>query len=440
VPHRLPGRFVCFPIVAAFVFAFSTLASGQVETVLHRFNGSDGQVPQSALIPDKLGNLYGTTVQGGAFGWGTVYELVPPAAPGARWTETTLYSFTGGNDGAAPGALVFDKAGNLYGTTGDGGVNATETLAGGVFKLSPPTTSGAPWTKTVLYSFPGSSTDAGNPAGPLVFDIAGNLYGATSGGGTESGLTCGSSGCGTVYQLKPPSISGGPWTETVLYNFLSSVTTDGFGPSTGVIVGPSGVLYGTTPAGGAAGLGTFFKLTPPLHPGGSWGETIPYNFQGNGDGSLPNGLTKGKNGALLGTTGLGGASNKGTVFELSPISGGQWSETILYSFLGGQDGSSPLSGVTLDLAGNLYGTTAWGGDLNCAAGNPGCGTVYKLNPPAASGGTWTKTTLHAFSGTPDGAEPFSGVLLKRGGLFGVTAQGGIANGKGGYGVVFRIVP
>jgi hypothetical protein len=287
VRYKLPWTFAYFSIVAAFVLAFSPLASAQIETVIHRFSGSDGQLPLSALIADKLGNVYGTTAQGGAFGWGAVYELSPPAAPGAHWTETTLYSFTGGNDGAGPGPLVFDKAGNLYGATSGGGVHATETLGGVVFKLSPPTPSGGSWTETVLYSFPGSPTDAGNPAGPLVFDEAGNLDGVTSAGGTQSGLICGSAACGTVYQLRPPSVSGGAWTETVLYNFLSSGATDGFAPSTGVIVGPSGVLYGTTPNGGTVGLGTFFKVTPPTHSGASWGESIVYRIKGKRERWLP---------------------------------------------------------------------------------------------------------------------------------------------------------
>jgi uncharacterized repeat protein (TIGR03803 family) len=412
-------------------------ARAQSENVIHRFTRTttDGGIPGAALIADKKGNLYGTTVRGGAYDQGTVFQLVPPTVAGARWTQTILYNFAGFTDGGDPENLIFDAAGNLYGNAFYGGDPDYGT--GVVFKLSPPATSGGTWTESVLHAFNSSGgMDGSNPSGNLIFDAEGNLYGVTAGGGAGS-IYCGEPGCGVVFELKPPSVSGGSWTEAVIYEFFTSGTIDGFSPN-GVLLGPGGVVFGTTSYGGTQGLGTFFKLTPPLSSGSAWLERVLYNFGGTGaDGRFPSALTAGKKGILYGTTGLGGSAGNGTVFELTPpTSGGIWTESVLYNFSGGSDGAGPAASVELDSAGNLYGTTTRGGSSPCAGA--GCGTVYELIPPATSGDAWTETTLHDFSGGHDGQTPGGGNLLyTKGVLFGTTEGGGTPSS---YGTVYRIVP
>ena len=349
------------------------------ETVLYSFGGSpDGASPYGGLISDSAGNLYGTTVYGGA-GAGTVFKLSPSG------TETVLYSFTGGSDGAYPYAgLIADSAGNLYGTTFGGGAS----YAGTVFKLSP---SG---TETVLHSFAWS--DGALPYGGLIADSAGNLYGTTWNGGSGS--------CGTVFKLSP---SG---TETVLYSFTCGI--DGAYPYAGLIADGAGNLYGTTSGGGASYAGTAFKLSP------SGTETVLYSFTGGTDGGHPYaGLIADGGGNLYGTTGGGGALNAGTVFKLSPSG----TETVLYSFACSADGASPYAGLIADSAGNLYGTSLGG----CAASN---GTVFKVTPSGM-------TVLYSFTGGADGALPYAGLIAdSAGNLYGTTYSGGTAF----VGTVFKL--
>lgn len=425
--------------LVAFAFGAVTISAAQTESVIHRFTrtATDGGIPATGLIGDSAGNLYGTTVRGGASDEGTVFELSPPAVSGGAWTQNILYSFTGLTDGAQPqGGLIFDGAGNLYGTTFYGGDPNFGT--GVVYQLSPPAVSGASWTETVLWAFDsGTGLDGANPAGNLVFDKAGNLYGVTTGGGAGS-LYCGEAGCGIVFQLKPPSTPGGAWTETDIYNFFSVGTTDGFGPN-GILVTSGGVLYGTTSYGGSNGVGTFFKLMPPSS-GSVWTEKILYDFSATGtNGTFPSALVQGKKGVFYGVTGLGGTAKLGTVFELTPPSAGSgWSESTLYSFAGGSDGANPGAALALDGSGNLYGTTTNGGGSTACGRSTGCGSAFRLSPPTVSGGSWTETVLHAFTGGHDGFSPSLGaLLLKHGILFGTTEGGGtVAN----YGTVYRIVP
>jgi uncharacterized repeat protein (TIGR03803 family) len=219
------------------------------ETVLHSFgNGSDGQAPESGVIMDAAGNLYGTTVQGGTncsqSGCGTVYELSP--SEDGSWIETVLHSFDG-NDGLQPWAsLILDAAGNLYGTTSQGGAYCAPFGCGTVFELSP--SEGGGWTETVLHSFNNDGHDGEDPVAPLILDPAGNLYGTTTYGGT--GLY------GTVFEL---SHRAGGWIETVLCNFGDDNGVI-FG---GVVMDRAGDLYGNTEGGGLYGYGTAFELTPP---------------------------------------------------------------------------------------------------------------------------------------------------------------------------------
>jgi uncharacterized repeat protein (TIGR03803 family) len=440
----MPGqrRFVRFrtfvsEIVALVVFAAATLsmAAGQSETILHRFNPNttDGYDPGGGLVADGAGNLYGVTSQGGSADAGTVFELSPPASGGRAWTETTLHDFLGGTDGADPlGALVFDKQGNLYGATVYGGAGINNNSNGTVFELTPPSSSGGAWGYAVIASFD-SGQVAVNPIGPLVIDVAGNVYGYSN-GGNNNYVVCGGP-CGNIFELQPPTEPGAAWTGSSIYNFATVGTTDGVGPNS-IILGGHGVLYGTTGGGGTGYFGTFFKLTPPSDSGGTWTEKILYNFTAANP--VPfGGLIAGANGTFFGTT--EGPNELGTVFQLIPPSSGRgWSDSILYTFIGGNDGSTPM-GVISDKSGNLYGVTINGGIKSQSCINGGCGAVFELSPPAASGSAWTETTLHTFAGENDGGNPKGPLVLRKGLLFGATSYGGTPP-YGSGGIVFRLVP
>jgi uncharacterized repeat protein (TIGR03803 family) len=367
------------------------------ETILYSFQGgNDGAQPSAGLILDQAGNLYGTTGEGGgnlscANGCGTVFELSPNSHGG--WTETLLYIFGtngGASDGAYPEGVIFDKSGNLYGPTGSGGNGQCDhdgfSFCGTVFELTPNGSGG--WAETIIYKFPSGDGDGYGPNGGLIFDQSGNLYGTTGGGGANQ---CeGSGGCGVVFELSPNG-SGG-WTEALLYSFGESGNgSDGIFPAAGVIFDQSGNLYGTTLEGGAACVddggyapcGTVFELSP--NGSGGWSETILYSLQGGSDGAYPNaGLIFDGSGNLYSTTSSGGGTacfsniGCGTAFELSPNGSRGWTETILYSFLGGNDGRSPYSGVIFDQSGHSYGTTSAGGGTGC--GNDyGCGVVFEIS-------------------------------------------------------------
>jgi uncharacterized repeat protein (TIGR03803 family) len=304
-----------------------------VETVLYNFkDGSDGAYPQGALIKDKAGNFYGTTLGGGSAGTGTVFGITPKGA------ERVLYSFAGGTDGAAPQAgLAFDAAGNLYGTTTTGGANGTGT----VFKLTVPL-KGGKWTETVLYSF-GAAPDGTTPVAGVTFDKAGNLYGTASAGGAY--------GYGAVFELKP---TGANWTETIIHEFQDG--DDGAVPFAGLIADKKGNFYGAAGEGGTGGGGTVFELTPA---NGTWTFTVLYSQAGwNVSGTFRNLMMDGS-GNLYGTTHCDGGPEAGTVYKLTPGSG-SWDYTLLYTFTGGSDGLYSFSNLVLE-QGKLYGTTNEGG-------------------------------------------------------------------------------
>jgi uncharacterized repeat protein (TIGR03803 family) len=427
-----------------------------VEIVLHGFTGgTDGAQPRSGdLIADKQGALYGTTSSGGTCpssnsGCGTVFMLTPPAKGQTAWTETVLYSFKGGSDGISPFArLVADERGALYGTTINGGACASsDSGCGTVFKLTPPAKGQTAWTETVLYKFAGSP-DGAFPFAGLIVDEQGAFYGTTNSGGT-----CPSSnfGCGTVFMLTPPAKGQTTWTETVLYSFKGG--SDGGVPGAVLIADEQGALYSTTDFGGSGtcdtstGCGTVFKLTPPAKNQTAWTETVLYNFC-----SLPNcadgfssqaGLIADKQGALYGTTILGGNGTCithsipgcGTVFKLTRPARSQaaWTEAVLYNFAGSPDGANPEAGLIADKKGLLYGTTALGG--SCATSGGGCGTVFKLTPPAKGQTAWIETVLYKFINGSDGAGPEAGLIAdKQGALYGTTIGGGTA----GLGTVFKL--
>jgi len=382
---------------------------------LYKFTGKGGARPQGGVIFDTAGNLYGTG-SGGVYRHGVVFKLTPTAD--GSWTESVLYSFTGGTDGGKPRAgLIFDQAGNLYGTAFRGGAYKD---AGTVFKLTP--NLDGSWTETVLYSFGNGGGGAGPRAG-LIFDAAGNLYGTTGFGGAYGG--------GVVFELTPNS--DGSWAETVLYSFTGG--TDGMWPFAGVIFDAAGNLYGTTYFGGSgtaySGYGTVFELTPKA--GGGWTEKVLHSFNLK-DGSFSvAGLIFDEAGNLYGTTGVGGdlscssGFGCGVVFKLAPNSNGGWDETVLHQFKGGKDGLAPQAGLIFDQAGNLYGTTVGGGAY-------GGGTVFKLAPNSKGG--WDETVMHAFADHP-GANPEASLIFDAAGnLYGPT----YGLGWPGHGSVFEITP
>jgi uncharacterized repeat protein (TIGR03803 family) len=275
-----------------------------------------------------------------------------------------------------------------------------------------PTTKG-PWKSKILHNFGADAADGAVPNG-LIFDSAGNLYGTTANGGTGSGCNV-AYGCGTVFELIPES--GGAWKEKILYNFNG---TDGANPVASLVLDSAGNLYGTTYNGGAYGWGCVFELSPQS---GSWNETVLFSFDGNDNGSWPEGdLVFDASGNLYGTTSFGGSDGKGEVFELSPQAGGGWTETVIYSFdaskYGNGDGEQPAAGVTFDPAGNLYGTTVYGGIHSG-------GTVFELSP--AAGGGWTETVLHSFQNysVDSGIQPRGNVILDAtGNLYSTLSNGG----------------
>jgi uncharacterized repeat protein (TIGR03803 family) len=344
------------------------------------------------------------------------------AAPAVR--ESVLYRFAGGSDGSNPLAgLLADASGSLYGTTSQGG----GSNFGIVFELNPPAAGQTRWTEFVLHRSRGATVgDAADFQGGLATDPAGVLYGTSARGGL---------GNGTVFQLIEESE-----TETLLYQFLDGF--DGDTPVGGLIRDPHGVFYGTTQGGGGLGDGTVFALTPPARPMTEWTEQIVHRFKGGAtDGRLPlSGLLM--DGAkLYGTTAAGGPGDFGTVFELTPPTapGAGWNEKLLYIFKGGADGKAPTAGLIIDTGGALYGTTQNGGNSGCGFG-AGCGTVFKLSPPAPGQSLWTETVLHRFTGGTDGASPAAGLIAdKKGNLFGTTGFGGTGC-PDGCGTVFELTP
>ena len=431
----LRSNFRLLAFAPALLCALTVVAtqSTQAQTyqVIHNFiGGLDGSGPVAGLTMDRAGNLYGTTSSGGPSFYGDVFKLF---RRGSGWLFDPLHNFTGRSDGCRPfSGLIFDGAGNLYGTTAYGGTPGCPDNGGPgnglVFKVSPPPclTTVCPGTETVLYDFAGGSDGRlpdGFGGGALVFDRAGNLYGTTSNGG---GTGC-DYGCGTVFKLSP---SGSGWTESVLYRFTGG--SDGAVPTSTLTFDQAGNLYGTAIAGGLPGCdfnvyfgcGTVFKLSPS---GSGWAESVLYSFTGGSDGSLPaGGLIFSPSGNLYGTTFSGGEGGGGTVFQLTP-SNGSWTLETLYSFSGTGGSSATLA---MDGAGNLYGTTG-------ADGSHEQGNIFELKP---SNGGWTYTSLHDFCSEPnctDGAASQSNVIFdSNGNLYGTAVFGGAAND----GVVWEITP
>lgn len=426
--------------IALQIWAPVTWAQGKYKT-LHTFSdGKDGGGPWGGVTLDRAGNVYGTTPGGGAYEFGTVFQLSPDKKNGT-WTETVVYNFcslTNCSDGAEPFAtLIFDQAGNLYGSTTVGGAYGHGTI----FQLAPNKRNGS-WTETVLYSFCSitSCADGSLPVGPLIFNSHGNLYGMTSGGGGSQ--SC-SDGCGVVFKLTPQG--DGSWTESVLHSFCSfKRCADGFEAQSGLTSDANGNLYGTTGSGGKKfecnlpyGCGVVFKLAP--NADGTWQEHVLHQFRGT-DGEFPTAqVIFDSTGSLYSTTELGGHLKRGcygygcgVVFKLTPNADGTWEERVLHDFTGGADGSMPYGGV-VERRGQLYGTAGGGGQSRCGPNRNGCGLVFKLTPNSKGG--WGETVLHDFHNHP-GEDPIAGVTLDpAGNLYGTT------NGdfRTTYGSVFEII-
>lgn len=353
VAHSMRG--VQFILAAVSLGASGAGAASTTQVIYSFGGGADGEYTDTELVIDRAGNLYGTSVQGGQFSSGTVFQLTPTAS---GWTHTVLYSFTGGADGGEPyKGVTLDARGNIYGTAGVGGLYVgpcVDTGCGVVFKL---TNSGGTWKYRVIHSFTGGNDGYGPGAGVTV-DSHGNIYGMTPTGGAN--------GLGIVYQLQPGT--NGNWTEKVIHTFTGGA--DGLGGSAGrLLLDAAGNIYGVCTTGGANGAGVLFKLTPT--PAGEWNLSALYAFKGTPDSGFPYGtVVPDSKGNLYGTTYYAGAKNLGSIYRLSRHNG-VWIETGLYSFKGGTDGSGPISTLVADAAGNLYGTTSEGGAA-CS-----CGTIFK---------------------------------------------------------------
>jgi uncharacterized repeat protein (TIGR03803 family) len=402
-------------LVLAILCLLSAAAAAPAPKALHSFavSPNDGSSVYSSLTQDSSGNLYGTTVDGGKYGEGTVFKLSPTKS--GSWKETILYSFTGELDGANPhSAIAIDARGNVYGTTVSGGLNANKCNAGCgvVFQLSPDAGS---WIQTVLYQFTGG-VDGGTMYSGVILDSDGNLYGTT--------MTGGSKGLGTIFELTPTD--GTTWQLATLYNFGGK--PDAAAAYATLIFDAAGNLYGTTYEGGANNQGAVYKLT--RESSGTWAEQVLYSFKGGNDGDEPfAGVILDQAGNLYGTTIEGGTANVGTAYVLTAANG--WKKTILHQFLGlsAADGANP-NGLIFDASGNLYGTTVGGGKYNP-------GTIFRLTP---NSGRWKETVLYSFTGGNDGAYPSAGLTMDAAGhLYGTTLWGGPAGDTVG-GVAFEFIP
>jgi len=409
-------------VLSAMLMMTAYEAQAVTETVIYNFcslGGTcpDGNGPYTGLTSDGQGNFYGTTVAGGNYGFGMVYELSPNGSGG--YNETTLYSFCSApscTDGLYPeGGVLLDGAGNIYGTTYEGGANGI----GEVWELSlvganwqSHARTHAPlwmWTETVLYSFVNNGVDGYYPVYNLIMDTQGNLYGLTYADYEFRG--------GSIFELSP---SGGDWTEQVIYNFY-----DAGSPSGGLAMDTSGNLYAV------ANQNTLTEVSP--NGSGGWNGKVIHNFVGGAkDGSIPMGTpVVDKSGNVYGTTYYGGKSSAGTVYKLTPVTSGKkkgtWTEKLLCSFKGGsKDGGYPEAGIVFDASGNMYGTTF-------GAGKYSVGTVFEL-VFSPSTGKYKEKVLWSFNVT-DGAEPVAPVVLYNGDLYGTTVDG-----NAGYGDAFELTP
>lgn len=361
-------------------------------TIYNFQGGPGGGVPFAGLFRASDGTFFGTTTQGLSTSGG-VFQLSPPSSSGGSWTEATIASI------GSPywSGVVLGPTQEFYGTAGNA-----------LYQLAPPKKKGEVWTVTscTLYALAGYGVIVGPD---------GVLYGTTQIGVNNSG---------SVFQMNPPISSGGQCRGTVLHSFAQ-----GEAPVAGVVLGPNGALYGATPT---ATFGEVFELAPPASPGGEWTYSTIYSFTGApSDGWSPTGdLVVNSNGVLYGVTYGGGASNYGTIYSLTPpaTSGGAWTEQILHSF-DGTDGAYPIAGLALGTTGTLFGSTS--------GVTQQTGTIFSLQPPASSA-DWSLSTLHRFS-TGEGYVQGELAIGSDGALFGTSSLGGASEAcADGCGYVFRV--
>ena len=453
------SRNVLAVVAITLTLALSSWAAS-TEKVLYTFQGTgDGVQPIGGVVRDAKGNLYGTTrfnfqSSGAPTGFGLVYQLTPTKS--GEFKEKVIYTFQGEtSDGQNPqSSVVLDVAGNLYGTA-----NGGQFGCGIVYKLTP--TQNGPWTETIIHQFNAfeGHNDGCEPVGSLIFDKAGNLYGTTSQGGGGTSDTFCTNGCGTIFKMVPNQ--NGSWTESVIhaYHQGGGGTPDGQNPFDSLVFDSAGNLYGTTFTGGPDDEGTVFKLTPTTT--GKWNETLLFKFHdlvnNPPDGDAPYaGVVLDSAGNVYGTTvdGGGGLGGGGTVFKLTAGVNGKFEYSKIRRFAesesGFQDGMFPYGGLLMDSAGNLFGTTLLGGGHNeplcIVSGVPsftGCGTIFKLTP--AANGTWKESLVHRFQGSTDGGLPQPDHLTMdaAGNLYGVASAGGklvqVQGGFNSFGVVFEIL-
>jgi uncharacterized repeat protein (TIGR03803 family) len=389
--------------MAGSAFAAST------EKILHNFSGGADRLPISPLLFDSTGNLYGACGTSGALE-SEVFQLTPNGD--GTWSENLLYLFP--QSFVQPSTqLVIDSAGNLYGASDYG-----KSGAGFIFELS---NVGGTWQASNIFNFDGVN---GNYPDSLTFGPDGDLYGLADYGGGASG-NCDQSSCGTAYRLIKQS--DGTWKLQLIHSFTGG--SDGGNPVPGgpLAFDSAGRVFGASQVAGM-GSGLIFEFAPV---GSVWREKVLINFNtvgGKGGRNPAQALVFDPAGNLYGTTTYGGSTNNGTVFELTPSASGTWKETVLYNFQGGSDGANPIGPIVFDAVGNLYGITNTGG-------TSGVGTVWELSPSA---GGWTETVLHSFvGGIGDGAFPQGGVIMDSvGNLYGVTPNGGTT----GNGVAYEVTP
>jgi len=386
-------------MVSIFLAAGSMFSAAQTLKTIYSFDNRDqnGSFPPAGVTLDHSGTLFGTTGDGGPRSCGTAYALRPN---GTNWTLTYIKDF-GGLNSCFPGSpLVEDSAGNLYGSTNGWGL-----MNGALFELSP--VAGGGWRQTDLATFP-NGCDCGEYTMPApIFDQSGNVYSVSR----YNGLY----GHGMVYEVTPNG--DGTWNELELYDFAGGA--DGFGPNS-LIFDRAGNLFGTTTSGGTSG-GTAFELMPMA--GGGWQKSTIYSF-GTVDAD-PEGLIVDKSGNLYGAAEVGGVLNHGTVFELSPDGSGGWAHKILYSFRGtaSGDGAVPQSPLLFDRGQDLWGVTYSGGISTGSCSPDGCGTVFRLSPN--SGGTWSEVHYDFQTDSTGPAYPHPGLVFdQKGNLYGTTLGGG----------------
>jgi uncharacterized repeat protein (TIGR03803 family) len=394
------------------VLLLGSAAWAGTEKTLHSFSDATGDGP-TGVIFDAAGNLYGTTFEGGSktcnnneFGCGVVFEMSPQA--NGDWTYTVIYEFTGGSDGLHPNApLVFDSAGNLYGTTN--GPIDTNASYGTVYKLSP--NGDGTWSFTLLYTFPGGN--GGRQPSWLVIDGAGNLYGTTFEGGSY--------GWGIVYELSPTT--SGPWKVTLVHDFTGC--QDGGYPMD-LAFDAVGNLYGTAQLGGVkcapSSGGTIFQLTPNSN-GVGWHENTLLSLDDGTSGGDPQSLIFDAAGNMYGLMSQGGKNSLGAAFKMTRNANGKWNETILHNF-NGQNGYE-VESLILASNGEFYGTSRYGG-LDY-------GLVYELENKAGA----PETIVYQFSGEPpDGYQPSGPIVMDQSG----NIYGASSGGATGAGAIFEITP